>query len=210
MSESVPRSTFDTAYTSDGAPWVIEEPQPAVLALERDGWLTGRVLDPGCGTGENTIQLTELGYDVEGIDFSEQAVRQARTKAAERGVAARLETADALDLTPRSRFDTVVDSALFHVFGADDRARYVQSLHTACRPGALVHVLALSDAEPGIGPRIGDTVIRKAFTDGWVLEDLRPDRYRVRVVGSEDAEQLGLPIGTKTDVAAWLARVRRL
>jgi SAM-dependent methyltransferase len=62
------RSVFDDAYASRTAPWVIGEPQPAIVALERDGGIHGRVLDPGCGTGEHTIHLTRLGYDVCGID----------------------------------------------------------------------------------------------------------------------------------------------
>jgi len=56
---------------------------------------------------------------------------------------------------------------------ADDRARYVRSLHRACRPGALVHVLALSETVPGFGPQVSDATIREAVSQRWVLEDLR-------------------------------------
>jgi SAM-dependent methyltransferase len=97
---------------------VIGEPQPAIVALERSGWIRGSVLDPGCGTGEHTIHLTALGYDVRGIDSSEHAIEQARANAAERNVAAWFEVADALLLgndqtRDYSTYDTVVDSALF-------------------------------------------------------------------------------------------------
>jgi SAM-dependent methyltransferase len=194
-----PLSVFDEAYESHTAPWVIGGPQPAIVALERDGWIRGTVLDTGCGTGEHTIHLTRLGYDVRGIDTSEIAIEQARVNAAEHKVAARFEVADALHLGNESTYDTVVDSALFHVFDPAARARYVRSLHRACRPDALVHVLALSDAGPGFGPQLSDTVIREAFGDGWVLEELRPSHYR-GVVGSE---------GEPGDLPAWLARVRR-
>jgi NADPH-dependent ferric siderophore reductase/SAM-dependent methyltransferase len=193
-------SIFDGAYRSRTAPWVIGEPQPAIVALERDGWIRGTVLDPGCGTGEHTIHLTRLGYDVRGVDFSEIAIEQARVNAAEHKVGARFEVADALGLGNEPTYDTVVDSALFHVFDPAERARYVRGLHLACRPGALVHVLALSDTGPGYGPQISDTVIREAFGDGWILEDLRSSHYR-GVVGSE---------GELGDLPAWLARVRRI
>lgn len=86
------RAAFDEAYTSRTTPWVIGEPQPAIVALERSGWIRGRVLDPGCGTGEHTIHLTRLGYDVRGINSSEHAIDQARANAAERNVAARFES----------------------------------------------------------------------------------------------------------------------
>jgi SAM-dependent methyltransferase len=209
METSVPHTTFDSAYESQSGPWLIGQPQPAIVDLERQGWIRGAVLDPGCGSGEHTLHLVKLGYDVTGIDYSSLAVEQARANAAQRGIAARFATGDALRLGGPPRFDTVVDSALFHVFGPEDRTKYANSLHTACRPGALVHVLALADTEPGLGPRISDTVIREAFRASWELEELRPSRYRV-IPGAEDAQRLGLEAGAPADMAAWLARVRRL
>lgn len=209
MAASVPVTTFDSAYESHSAPWVIGEPQPAVVALERDGWIHGEVLDAGSGAGEHTIHLARLGYRVLGVDFSPRAVDLARANAAKHGVEAHFEVADALRLGETPRFDTVIDSALFHVFSPEDQLAYARSLHAVCRPGGLVHVLALSDTEPGIGPRISDTAIRDAFRTGWQLEDLRPSTYRA-VVRAEDSERFGLPAGAKYDAAAWLARARRL
>jgi 2-polyprenyl-3-methyl-5-hydroxy-6-metoxy-1,4-benzoquinol methylase len=77
-------SRFDNAYKTGTAPWVIGEPQPAIVELERAGWISSKVLDVGCGTGEHTILLTRLGYRVLGIDFSPHAVEQARANAAEK------------------------------------------------------------------------------------------------------------------------------
>lgn len=210
MDTSVPISTFESAYEAHSAPWVIGEPQPAVVALEREGWIRGTVLDAGCGSGEHTIHLAGLGYDVRGVDFSARAVEQARTNAAQQRVSARFEVADALNLGEQERFDTVIDSALFHVFGPDDRLTYARNLHAACRPGALVHVLALSDADSLFsGPRISDAVIREAFDQGWVMEELRPSQYR-GIAKGEEALQLGVADGEPVDTAAWLARVRRV
>jgi SAM-dependent methyltransferase len=208
MEMSVPFDRFESAYQSRSAPWLIGQPQPAVLDLERDGWIRGSVLDPGCGAGEHTIHLTRLGYDVLGVDFSPSAVAQARENAAAQQVTARFEVANALDLRGPARFDTIVDSALFHIFSPEERAAYVHSLHTVCRPGGLVHVLALSDAGPHVGPQISDSVIRDTFTQGWVLEDLRPSRYRI-VVDAEKGALLGAQPGDRADAIAWLARVKR-
>ncbi|WP_245930279.1 SIP domain-containing protein [Allonocardiopsis opalescens] len=196
------RDMFDNAYRAHAAPWVTGAPQPAVVALERAGLISGSVLDPGCGTGENTVHLARLGYDVLGLDFSEVGIEQARAKAAEQGVAARFEVGDALDLGGETRFDTVVDSALFHVFDAEHQAAYLRSLHRACRPGAVVHVLALSDEGPGYGPVIGEDAIRTAFTEeaGWRLEELGRTTYQ-GVLG---------PDGGLGELPAWLARARRI
>ncbi|AGB21956.1 methyltransferase family protein [Mycobacterium sp. JS623] len=202
-------SRFDDAYKSRTAPWVIGEPQPAIVELQRAGLIHSNVLDIGCGTGEHTIMLTRLGYDVVGIDFAPQAVEQARANAAEKGVDARFEVADAMNLGAEPGYQTIVDSALFHIFDDADRVRYVSSLHTALRPGGLVHVLALSDAGRGFGPQVSEAEIREAFGDGWVLEALDTTTYR-GVVQDAQADAIGLPVGTRVDEPAWLARARRL
>jgi SAM-dependent methyltransferase len=207
--ESPNQSRFQDAYLTHSAPWVIGEPQPAIVDLERAGLIGGAVLDAGCGTGEHTVLLTRLGYDVLGVDFAPAAVEQARANAARHGVPARFEVADALSLDGLLGFDTVLDSALFHVFGDADRARYVRSLRGVCRPGATVHLLALSDAAPGFGPRISDAVIRAAFEGpDWALEALAPSRYR-GIATSEQRLELGLPADGPADLLAWLARIRR-
>jgi len=202
-------SRFDDAYKSRTAPWVIGEPQPAIVELERGGLLSGKVLDAGCGTGEHTILLTRLGYDVLGVDAAPTAIEQARANAADKGVDARFEVADAMSLGAETRYDTIVDSALFHIFDSTDRPRYVASLHAACRSGALVHVLALSDKGRGFGPEVSESVIREAFADGWVLEALDETTYR-GVVQEPHVEAIGQPVGSVVDEPAWLARARRL
>lgn len=188
---------FDNAYRTGTPPWVIGEPQPAVVQLERDGLITGRVLDIGCGAGEHTLLLASLGYDVLGLDFSPHAVALARENAAARHLSARFEVADAFTLSDREPFDTILDSALFHIFDAADRRRYVASLHRACRPGGVVHVLALSDRGRGFGPEVSDSEIREAFTEGWTLQSLTTTNYA------------GMDAGTRVDEPAWLARIER-
>lgn len=199
-------SLFDDAYKSRTAPWVIGEPQPAIVELERTGAITSTVLDVGCGAGEHTILLAGLGYDVLGIDFAPHAIAQARETAAAKGVDARFEVGDAMNLT--GRYDTIVDSALFHIFDDADRVRYVRSLHSACAPGGVVYVLALSDRGRGFGPQVSEQVIREAFAEGWALESVDETTYR-GVVGESHAQAYGVPVGTVVDEPAWLARARR-
>ncbi|WP_348727854.1 class I SAM-dependent methyltransferase [uncultured Mycolicibacterium sp.] len=209
MDESPTLSRFDEFYKHRTPPWVIGEPQPAVVALAAAGHIAGRVLDIGCGTGEHTILLAGAGHDVVGFDGAPTAVDQARRNAAAKGVTARFEVADALNLDAESTYDTVIDSALFHVFDDADRARYVTSLRAVTRPGSVVHLLALSDAGRGFGPQVAESTIRDAFRDGWVVEELGATSYR-GVVTDLHADLLDLPVGSKVDEPAWLARIRRL
>ncbi|MGZ8803337.1 MAG: class I SAM-dependent methyltransferase [Mycobacterium sp.] len=209
MDQTPTISRFDDFYKNQIPPWVIGEPQPAIVDLVRAGAISGRVLDVGCGTGEHTILLARSGYDVLGVDGAPTAIEQARQNAADQGVNARFEVADALTLGDTPGYDTIIDSALFHIFDDGDRAEYVRSLHAVTRPGSVVHVLVLSDAGRGFGPEVSEATIRDAFGAGWVLEELTTTTYRGRVT-EVHAEALGLAVGTRVDEPAWLARVRRM
>ena len=56
---------------------------------------------------------------------------------------------------------------------------------------------------------VSGDAIRDAFADGWELESLEPATYR-GVVTEVHAGALGLPVGTRVDEPAWLARARRV
>ncbi len=103
---------WDAVYVAGTPPpWDIGRPQPAFVRLADSGLLCGRVLDVGCGTGEHTLLAAAHGADAVGADVSPSAIEQARGKAAERGVNARFEVADTLNLGQlRMTFDTVIDS----------------------------------------------------------------------------------------------------
>jgi SAM-dependent methyltransferase len=193
---------WEASYTRDTpAPWDIGRPQPAFVRLADKGLLTGLLLDAGCGTGENSLLAASRGADVVGIDLSPTAIARAREKASERGLAARFEVADALDLE-RLAFtvDTVIDSGVFHVFNDDDRARYVASLAAALKPGGVCYLMCFSDRQPGTwGPRrVSADELRAAFRDGWVVESITADTFDIN------------PVEGATRVEAWLATITRL
>ncbi|KOV85521.1 SAM-dependent methyltransferase [Nocardia sp. NRRL S-836] len=209
-------------YDEGTAPWLIGGPQPAVVALEEQGLIRGRVLEPGCGSGEHTILFTKLGYDSLGVDLSPSAIAYARRTAVERGVpGARFEVANMLHPEEHpflsGGFDTVVDVALFHGFGAygdgpEASKAYAAVLHSLTNPGALVHILAHSDAAPGLSSSISDDVIRATFQDGWEVESIEASSYQGFITEqiSEVAVQRGLPAHGHVELAAWLGRIRRL
>jgi cyclopropane fatty-acyl-phospholipid synthase-like methyltransferase len=154
----------------------------------------------GCCTGEHVLLAAARGADAMGVDVSGLAIEKARAKAAERGLTARFEVADALHLELLGeRFGTVIDSGLFHVFDDAERPRYVTSLAAVVEPGGSYYMMCFSDKQPGVwGPRrVREEEIRAAFTGGWEIVSLTPDQFSVN------------PIQGNTVAQAWLAVIRR-
>ena len=193
---------WDEAYTSGlPAPWDIGRPQPAFVRLAESGLLSGRVLDAGCGTGEHALLAAAHGADAAGIDISPRAIGRAREKAAERGLPARFEVADVLDLRRLGMtFDTVIDSGVFHVFDDQERIRYVTSLASALPSGGTCYLMCFSDRQPGdFGPRrVRRDELTTAFADGWTVTDITADTFEINP-----------GLAPTTTVQAWLATIRR-
>jgi len=67
-----------------------------------------RILDVGCGTGRHSIELTKRGYNVTGVDLSENQIKRAREKAHETGVTIDFQTQDARNLPFDGEFDLAI------------------------------------------------------------------------------------------------------
>src|SRR5262249_40321647 len=129
------------------------------------------------------------------------AIARARAKAAERGLKARFEVGDALNLGQLGlSFDTVIDSGLFHVFDDTDRARYVASLASVLRPGGTCYLMGFSDLQEGtMGPRRGRREgMVAACSDGWNVADTAAAEFVVNPGFS-----------ARQAARAWLATVHR-
>jgi SAM-dependent methyltransferase len=193
---------WDASYLDGPAPWDIGRPQPAILRMANEGAFAGAVLEAGCGTGENALQLAALGLPVLGVDVAETAVSIAREKAAARGLDADFVVADALHLDRLDRvFATVLDCGLFHAFDSDERGDYVASLASVTDRGGSRYVLCFSDVGPADarGPHpISQDELREAFmhSSGWSIASVSADRIETRFNAQ------GVP--------AWLAKIKRI
>jgi SAM-dependent methyltransferase len=191
---------WDASYHHGPAPWDVGHPQPAIVRLVSKGGFAGTVLDAGCGTGEHALYLASLGLSVLGVDVAETALAIARAKAADRGIKVEFAAADAFELERLGRkFDTVLDSGLFHTFDRDERPIYVASLASVTENDGTLYVLCFSDDGPETGPHpISQNELRAAFnpSNGWNIVAIQPDR--VETTFHND----GAP--------AWLATIKRI
>lgn len=69
---------------------------------------SSKIIDIGCGTGRHAIELTKRGYNVTGIDLSENQIKRAREKAQEAGVTIYFQTQDARNIPFKDEFDLAI------------------------------------------------------------------------------------------------------
>lgn len=196
---SIVVSQFDAAYHSR-PPWDIDGPQPAFARLLQAGLIYGRVLDIGCGTGENVLHFASCGLDVTGLDASAVAIGQAQAKARQRRLPARFVHGDVLRLTALGEtFDTVTDSGLLHVLSDHDMQQVIRGLQAVLRPSGHYWLLCFSEHSTGPGPRkLTKQHISTLFSGGWQVKDIQPARFQP--VPGRGYEQM---------TAAWLADIER-
>lgn len=143
------------------------------------------MLDVGCGTGENSLFFAGLGHEVWGIDFSALAIRKAKAKSKQRGVNVNFLNHNALELqTLNHKFDSAIDSGLFHVFDDDERLLFEKSLASAIRTGGTYHMMCMSEKEPADwgGPRrVTQREIRNTFRTGWKVNYIREARFETNM-----------------------------
>ena len=191
---------WDASYSDGRPPWDIGQPQPAIVRLAAEGGFAGSVLDAGCGTGENALHIASMGLPVLGVDVAETALTTARAKAADRGISVEFAPADAFQLKNLGRkFETVLDSGLFHTFDGDERPRYVASLAAVTEIGGSLYVLCFSDTGPETGPHpVSQQELKTAFNpdNGWKIAAIESARIQTNYHDN------GAP--------AWLARIKRI
>ncbi|HKK45969.1 MAG TPA: class I SAM-dependent methyltransferase [Balneolaceae bacterium] len=98
-----------------------------------------KILDLGCGRGRHSINLSKKGYDVTGIDLSEEAIATAREKVQNLGLRhIRFEVRDMRHPLPET-FDAIVN--LFTTFGYfrtdEENASVFESVQKMLKPGGI-------------------------------------------------------------------------
>ncbi len=141
---------------------------PGILnILARGGIREGLVVDLGCGSGLWAKELADAGYDVLGIDVSEEMVRISRGRVPEAEF--RVATLFEVDI-PSCNVVTAIGEVLNYLFDpatGGDRAlvRLFDRIHDALTPGG---VFVFDVAEPGQVTRATPT---RTFSEGedWVV-----------------------------------------
>jgi 2-heptyl-1-hydroxyquinolin-4(1H)-one methyltransferase len=202
---------FENAYKGEAQelglgtkpPWSIGEPQPEIAALIEQGKFHGDVLDVGCGEAAVDLYLAERGFTTLGLDLSPTAVELARAEAANRGLTgASFEVADISAFGGYDgRFNTIVDSTLFHSIPVEAREGYQQSIVRAAAPGASYFVLVFDRAGLPNGPAnpVTEDELREVVSKYWTIDEIRPARIHANLPDNIELQGLPMPFGDVRD-----------
>jgi len=122
---------YKESYKSGITPWDIGKSDFNLIeVVTQKPILSCKVLDIGCGTGDNSIWLSQNNFQVMGSDTSEIALEKAKEKASEANVKIDFMLADFFkDRIEGSPFGFVFDRGCFHSFGSeDDRKRFAENV----------------------------------------------------------------------------------
>jgi SAM-dependent methyltransferase len=125
----MPRPDWNERYAEGNVPWDTGRPDPHLVELVDSGRITPcAALEPGCGTGTNSLWLATRGFEVLGIDVSELAIARARDKRERVRGTVDFRLVDFLkggDLS--GSFGLVFDRGCFHSFDhAAERSRFAE------------------------------------------------------------------------------------
>ncbi len=171
-------------------PFFVESPDESLAEWIGSGLISrGTALDLGCGNGRNSIFLAQNGFTVEGVDYSETAIKWANERVAAAGVAVQLHCESVFDRPIEAAlFDLIYDSGCFHHLPPHRRRTYVERVKTALKPGGWFGLSCfrpeggsgLSDAEVyerrTLGGGLGYTAeqLREIWSNGMHVHIVRP------------------------------------
>lgn len=125
--------------------------EPSSVVFEAvDGLAPGRALDLGCGNGRHALGLAERGWRVTAVDFSTEALRQARERAAATAAEVDWVEADLTAYEPQRRAFDLVLVAYVHVPGRE-RGPLLAKAAAAVADGGMLVVVGHDPANVGTG-----------------------------------------------------------
>lgn len=127
-----------------------------------------RILEVGCGTGNNLWFAAREGFQVHGVDASPSAIRKARLRFRRENLAGNFSVSDfaALPFSDGS-FDLVLDRAAITCCGLSTAKRCVGEARRVLVPGGMFFFNPYSDRHSSrlLGTSLGDGLFTQ-FTDG--------------------------------------------
>ncbi|HUZ58612.1 MAG TPA: class I SAM-dependent methyltransferase [Hanamia sp.] len=138
---------------------------------------SGTFLDLGTGPATQAKQLKDKGFEVTGVDVSEEAISLA--KQTYPGI--EFTRDDILQTNLSKQFDFIFDRGCFHVIDADKRKIYCKNVFNLLNDPGLLFLKCFSDKMPDnrVFPHpISEKIIKDIFEQNFIIEDIVETEFK--------------------------------
>lgn len=169
------KDEWEKIYKDKSTPWDTNSPDNLLVKLvEKNKIKPCKVIDFGCGTGNEAIFLAKKGFSVTAIDISKNAIREAKRRAKESGVKCKFLAKDIIDISTKEKYNFGIDRCCFHFIGAEKRSVYLKNLSSILKPDSFFILTVSSDKDTVPGPnQFSRKEIREFFSQDFKILRIR-------------------------------------
>lgn len=130
-------------------PWEIEKHPVELDFILKSNFVNGKkVLDIACGSGNYSIYLAELGFDVTAIDISSKAIEIAKEKANTARVKINFVCGDFLEHNfGEQKFNFIFDYSILHHVAPQDLEHYAKKESSLLEKNGILALVCYSDKD---------------------------------------------------------------
>ena len=170
---------WEESYLSDDVSAFGTDPNPTIVKHLHAFKPGGKVLDIGCGEGQNDLFLAQNGFVVNAFDSSPAGIAKLRRAASKQNIAINAWVQDLREYEFNQKYDIVMSFGTFHFVGKDDWKYFIRNAQKNTNKGGIHVMQIFTDvlpATPDIAPFVkglaGDGDLETLYKNWTILESL--------------------------------------
>lgn len=180
---------WEKSYQEDDTIAFSDQPNTTITKFEHLLHMQSKVLEAGCGEGQNAVYLAQKGYQVDAFDLSEHGIAKLKRRCEQSNAQVNAFVADLTTYQFKQYYDMILCFGTLHFVDKDGWKRFISNAKEYTNIGGIHIMQIFTDAVPAsedIAPfAIGlakDGEMKDLYTDwdilqfkSYVFEDEHPN-----------------------------------
>ncbi len=180
---------WEKSYQEDDTIAFSDQPNTTITEFEHLLHMQSKVLEAGCGEGQNAVYLAQKGYQVDAFDLSEHGIAKLKRRCEQSNAQVNAFVADLTTYQFKQYYDMILCFGTLHFVDKDGWKRFIRNAKEYTNIGGIHIMQIFTDAVPAsedIAPfAIGlakDGEMKELYTDwdilqfkSYVFEDEHPN-----------------------------------
>lgn len=180
---------WEKSYQEDDTIAFSDQPNTTITEFEHLLHMQSKVLEAGCGEGQNAVYLAQKGYQVDAFDLSEHGIAKLKRRCEQSNAQVNAFVADLTTYQFKQYYDMILCFGTLHFVDKDGWKRFISNAKEYTNIGGIHIMQIFTDAVPAsedIAPfAIGlakDGEMKDLYTDwdilqfkSYVFEDEHPN-----------------------------------